>query len=123
MGITLLDRQGRITFANSFAQKHLGVTRSEMAVRSYNPPDWRITDYSGNPFPEEELPFRKVMATGQAVFGVRHAVRSPGGARILLSVNAAEYDRHHCRKLVQQRGGKWTLTSQGLNLLGLLTYN
>lgn len=40
----------------------------------------------------------------------------------LLSVNPAEYERNHCRKLVTQHGGKWHLSTQGQNLLELLTY-
>jgi murein DD-endopeptidase MepM/ murein hydrolase activator NlpD len=40
----------------------------------------------------------------------------------LLSVNAAEKQKHPCRKLVVERGGRWELTSNGLHLLELLTY-
>jgi len=40
----------------------------------------------------------------------------------LLSVNEAEYRKNPARRLVVQRGGRWELANQGLNLLGLLTY-
>lgn len=40
----------------------------------------------------------------------------------LLSVNAAERQRHPCRKLVMSRGSRWELGNNGLHLLGLLTY-
>ncbi len=46
-----------------------------------------------------------------------------GKARIqLLSVNEAEYQANPGRRLVVKRGNRWELTSQGSNLLGLLTY-
>jgi peptidoglycan LD-endopeptidase LytH len=40
----------------------------------------------------------------------------------LLSVNAAAYERNHCRKLVMRHGNTWQLTTHGQSLLDLLTY-
>jgi peptidoglycan LD-endopeptidase LytH len=40
----------------------------------------------------------------------------------LLSVNAAEYQEHHCRKLVVQHGNTWQLSTQGQSLLEQLLY-
>jgi peptidoglycan LD-endopeptidase LytH len=40
----------------------------------------------------------------------------------LLSVNAAEQQRNPARHLLASRGGKWTLTPQGIRLLDLYTY-
>ncbi|MEK7707086.1 MAG: M23 family metallopeptidase [Verrucomicrobiota bacterium] len=40
----------------------------------------------------------------------------------LISVNEAEYHKNPCRRLVTQRGGRWELTSHGLNAVELLTY-
>jgi hypothetical protein len=46
-----------------------------------------------------------------------------GKAKVqLLSVNEAEYHKNPGRRLVVKRGNRWELTSQGLNLLGLLAY-
>jgi hypothetical protein len=41
---------------------------------------------------------------------------------LLLSVNAAEKQRHPCRKLVVQRGARWELASNGVHLLELLMF-
>ena len=41
----------------------------------------------------------------------------------LLSVNEAEYQRNHCRKLVTKRGSRWELTPHGAELVALLVYN
>lgn len=40
----------------------------------------------------------------------------------LISVNAAEYKKNPCRKLVTQKKGKWELGESGLRLLDLLTH-
>ena len=41
---------------------------------------------------ESELPFARVIRTGEAVWAVRHAIQLPEGRRILLSINAAVLD-------------------------------
>ncbi|MFP4345423.1 MAG: MEDS domain-containing protein [Anaerolineales bacterium] len=87
--ITVVDTEGRITFANRPAEEILGLTQDEITTRTYNAPEWRITDEEGGPFPEEALPFRRVKETGEAVYGVCHAIEWPDGRRTLLSINAA----------------------------------
>ncbi|MFW6056815.1 MAG: PAS domain S-box protein, partial [Chloroflexota bacterium] len=89
VAITVIDRQGAIVRANREAERTLGLTRDEIATRTYNDPDWRITDYAGNPFPEERLPARQVLEHGKAVYGVEHAIERLSGERVYLSVNAA----------------------------------
>jgi PAS domain S-box-containing protein len=89
VGITVVNRDGYITFANARAEQVLGLTRDEVTQRTYDASAWRITDYDGNPFPERELPFCRVMATGRPVFDVRHAIEWPDGRRVLLSINAS----------------------------------
>ncbi|MCJ7639602.1 MAG: PAS domain S-box protein, partial [Euryarchaeota archaeon] len=87
--ITMVDRQGKITFANTRAEKILGLTKDDITQRSYNTPAWHITDYEGNPFPDDQLPFQQVMRTGKPVFDVCHAIEWPDGRRVLLSINGA----------------------------------
>ena len=89
VGITFVNRDGQITFANPQAEKVLGLGQDEITGRTYHAPAWRITDYEGNPFPEKELPFARVQETGRAVHDVQHAVEKPYGKRALLSINAA----------------------------------
>ena len=88
IGIVAYDHQGEITFANAEAERILGLTRDE-ARHGYNAPDWPVTDYEGRPFPDEELPFRQVKATGRPVYDVRYAIENASGERIYLSINAA----------------------------------
>lgn len=88
-GITLVDVHGGITFANRAAEEILGLERSEITGLTYNDPEFSITDWDGRPYPDEALPFRRVMRTGQEVVDVEHAIVWPDGERRLLSVNAA----------------------------------
>ena len=88
-GITMLDQEGNIVFANAQAERVLGLTKDEITQRSYNAPEWRITTYDGDPFPDGDLPFQRVIATGLPVYDVRHAIEWPDGRRVMLSVNAA----------------------------------
>jgi len=88
-GIVVVNRHGQITFANPQTEKILGLPREVITQRTYNDLAWHITDLDGAPFPEEELPFRRVMATGQPVTDIRHAIERPDGRRILLSTNGA----------------------------------
>jgi len=87
--IVVLDVSGQITFANQQAERVLGLTRADLQQRTYNAVEWRITDFAGAPFPEEQLPFAQVLATGEAVFDVRHAIEWPSGGRRYLSINGA----------------------------------
>jgi PAS domain S-box-containing protein len=89
VAITMVDRQGKVTFANARAEKVLGLTKDDISQRSYNAPAWHITDYEGNPFPDDQLPFRQVMCTEKPVFDVRHAIEWPDGHRVLLSINGS----------------------------------
>jgi PAS domain S-box-containing protein len=88
-GITVVDRKGQIVFANKRAEDLFCLTRSELTRLTYNSPEWHITDYDGNPFPEEQLPFTQVMNTGNPVYGVRHAIELPDGRRMFLLINGA----------------------------------
>ncbi|HEX2623345.1 MAG TPA: PAS domain S-box protein, partial [Phototrophicaceae bacterium] len=68
---------------------------SEITQRTYNDTEWHITDFEGNPFPDENLPFSLVMTTGLTVYDVRHAIEWSDGSRILLSINGAPlYDNN-----------------------------
>ena len=88
-GIVTVDRSGQIVFANACAEEVLGLSRDEISGLTYNAPEWRITDYSGGEFADEDLPFSRVMASERPVFDVGHAIEWPDGRRVLLLVNAA----------------------------------
>ena len=89
VGITLVDPDGQITFANSQAERVLGLTRDEITQRTYNSPAWRITAYDYKPFPDKDLPLQRVISTGQPVYDVQHMIERPDEHRLFLSINGA----------------------------------
>jgi PAS domain S-box-containing protein/putative nucleotidyltransferase with HDIG domain len=89
IGITMVDRKGLIVFANPQAERILGLTKDKIKDRTYNDPAWRISNFHGNPVPDEDLPFTRVVRMKQPVYDVRHAIEYPDGRRILLSINGA----------------------------------
>ncbi len=91
VGITFVNKEGRITFANQRAAEVLGVTRDEIMHRTFNAPEWNITAFDGSPLPEEQIPFNRVMAAGQPLRDLRHAIVRPNGRTTFLSINATPY--------------------------------
>ncbi|MFH1934050.1 MAG: PAS domain S-box protein [Pseudomonadota bacterium] len=88
-GIAVVDRKGQIVFTNKRAEEIFGLTKNEITQRTYSASEWNITDFDGNPFPEEQLPLARVMNSGNPVYGVRHTIEVTGGQRIFLSINGA----------------------------------
>jgi PAS domain S-box-containing protein len=89
VAITVVNAEGRITFANPAAEATLDLTKDDITARTYNDTAWRICGHHGEPFPEDELPFNVVRRTGRPIHDVEHAIEHPDGRRILLSINAA----------------------------------
>ena len=86
--VVLVDSSGSLSYANPAAERILGITAGNDPGRTYNDPQWEITALDGGTFPDEELPFVRVMETGNPVYGVRHGIQRPDGPAIL-SINAA----------------------------------
>lgn len=89
VGITEVDEQGRIAYANATAESLLGLTREQITDRTYNAPQWKATDVDGNPLPDEKHPFHIVKMTVAPVYDIRHAIDWPDGRRMQLSVNGS----------------------------------
>jgi PAS domain S-box-containing protein len=87
--ITVFNEDGEFVRASARAEDILGLERDEVTDRTYNDPRWNITAPGGDPMPDEELPFVQVMATGEPVRDVEHAIEWPDGTRRLLSVSGA----------------------------------
>jgi PAS domain S-box-containing protein len=89
IGITVVNANGQVVFANPKAEEVLGLEQEQVGQRLYNAKEWHITDLAGNPFPDQELPFQRVMSTGQPVYDIQHAIEGPKKKRKVLSINAA----------------------------------
>ena len=89
MAIVVLDLEGRIFGANAQAEKVLGLTRKDLETRHYNSPEWQVADFEGRPIADNDMPFRRVIATGEALRDARLAIVWPSGERRYLSVHGA----------------------------------
>jgi PAS domain S-box-containing protein/putative nucleotidyltransferase with HDIG domain len=89
VGITFVDKEGKITYANNLAEKILGLNKDELKERTYNDVKWQITDLDGNSFPEEQLPFNLVRKYNKSFYGIEHAIKWPDGRMVFLSINSA----------------------------------
>jgi PAS domain S-box-containing protein len=88
-GILMVDRDGRITFANPAAERVLGLTRQELRQSTFNASAWAVGDAQGGPVVQEQSLLSLVRSGGQPVYDVRQAALRHDGRRVLLSLNAA----------------------------------
>jgi len=86
--ITIVNKDGRITYANRRAEEMLGLSREQITNRTFNDPQWQITDETGNEISESELPFARIKHNGKPLEGLRHMVKLADGSHVLLSINA-----------------------------------
>jgi PAS domain S-box-containing protein len=89
VGIVVADREGRITFCNGQAEQILGLTGDETTSYTYDTPRWHITDFDGNPLPDEALPFQRVMVAEQPISDIQRIFEWPDGRKRFFSINAA----------------------------------
>jgi PAS domain S-box-containing protein len=97
-----VDGDGRFVYANRRAEEVLGLNQSEVTSRAYNDPEWEIRDLQGDPIPDEELPFRRVLDSGAPVDDYEHSIRWPDGTEKVLSVSGAPLfdDEGHVESVV-----------------------
>jgi PAS domain S-box-containing protein len=88
VALVVVDAGGEIVRANDRAETLLGITGSEITERTYDHPDWKLYDETGETVERESLPVTRVFETGEAVIGAEHGIEHPDGSRLWLSVNA-----------------------------------
>jgi PAS domain S-box-containing protein len=89
IGITTVDADGVITYANSAAERILGLQRDQITSRTYDAPEWEHTAPEGGPFPDERQPFSIVKNTMKPAYDVRHGITWPDGGHVELAINAS----------------------------------
>ena len=87
--VAQLNPDGEFVFANDRAEEVLGLEPTDVTERGYNDPEWNIRDLDGEPIPDEELPFRQVLDSGEPLYDFRHMIEWPDGSQKLLLVNGA----------------------------------
>ncbi|MEW6195703.1 MAG: PAS domain S-box protein [Bacteroidota bacterium] len=95
IGITFVDKNGKVTFANKEAEEVLGLKKEKIETLNYNAADWKISALNGSPFPDKDLPFTKVKHTKAPVRNIEHAIEYPDGRRTFLSINASPILDNH----------------------------
>ena len=87
VGIVTVNREGKIKFANSYALEILQIGEREVTERTYDDDRWEISDYNGDPVPENELPFSRIMQERTMLGGFKHAITRTDGTTIFLVIN------------------------------------
>ncbi|TGM12448.1 PAS domain S-box protein [Leptospira selangorensis] len=87
--ITVLSPDGKILYANSSAEKVLGLNVDQIQERKYNAPEWKATSIDGGEWTANDQPFTRVLTSGQPVFDIRHAIEDEFGNKKFLSINGA----------------------------------
>jgi PAS domain S-box-containing protein len=88
-GIVTLDKQGKYTYANAAAERILGVPRKSILQRTFDQAAWKLSTLRGDPLPDEETPFKRVLQENKGVYGLKLIIERPDGERIIISTNAA----------------------------------
>jgi PAS domain S-box-containing protein len=89
VGILMMDESGVMIFANQQAEQIFRLQRAQICERTYNDPQWQITDLDGAPFDMNKLPFARVMATRKMVRDVRYCIRHADGSSAIISMGGA----------------------------------
>jgi hypothetical protein len=76
LGITVVDTNNTITFANRHAENIFRLIKQVGDHNAYADPTWKIISDSGSLYPDHQQPFNKVMQTGEPCYGVEHAIET-----------------------------------------------
>ncbi|OGB06313.1 MAG: hypothetical protein A3E25_00180 [Burkholderiales bacterium RIFCSPHIGHO2_12_FULL_69_20] len=87
-GVVYQDANGRITSANTAAQRILGLTLEQMQGLGSIDPRWHALHEDGSPFPGDQHPAMVALRTGQPVSNVVMGVSVPDRGHAWLLVNA-----------------------------------
>ena len=86
---TIVDENGKITFANKKAEELFGITQKQVNERSFDDQKWEITDLNGNTIPAEKLPFSRVMKEQKPIYNYQHYIKVPNKKKRLLSMSGS----------------------------------
>jgi len=90
-GILLIDENRILTYANNAASEILGVGQGRMLGRSYQSlkDRWEFSTTDGIRIPSKDLPWERVLRSGETLRDLEFGIMHPGGDRRVLSVNSA----------------------------------
>jgi PAS domain S-box-containing protein len=88
-GVGIIDVSGQMVYANSMAQRILGLDEQEIKKRRFGDKSWQNLRLDGSLLPNEEHPMAIMMQTAQPVYDQEIGVQPPDGDRMYISINAA----------------------------------
>jgi PAS domain S-box-containing protein len=88
-GIVVLDSQKKYVFANSAAEKILGVSRKVILGRDFEQSEWNLSSVKGTLLIDDENPFTQVIEHHKSVYGMKFAIERSDGKKIIIAVNAS----------------------------------
>jgi len=87
-GVTILDQNGRVTYANAAAEKMFGLNRADMLGRAFHDLGWKVTYLDGKYIPNEAHPFMIALREGKPVSDFEHIHLYQDGRKLFMSANA-----------------------------------
>jgi PAS domain S-box-containing protein len=87
-GVIVFDSQGRALTCNPSAERILGLTLDQIQREKRSLADWNVLHEDLSPFPTDQLPLARALATSQSQRGVIFGHRRPDGEVRWLLVNA-----------------------------------
>lgn len=75
---TMLDKDGRLYFANSVARELLGLVENSLGDFTFDDEEFSITDLEGAPIPTKDLPFMQIKESKACRAGLSHNITRNG---------------------------------------------
>ncbi|MFH1018289.1 MAG: PAS domain S-box protein [Pseudomonadota bacterium] len=88
-GILMIDRTGRISFANARAEEFSGLNRREIMKHRLDDPIWQLTDAENRPFPPGHSPLEETLRTKQPLRNLEVNITRTTGDRATLLVSTS----------------------------------
>lgn len=89
IGIMVLNQDEEVTFLNDRGEQLVGRTENELNDLPYESPLLGIIDETEVSIPEEDMPFNRIVASGEPIFDANFRLIRPDGERIWISINGA----------------------------------
>ncbi|TYL38855.1 diguanylate cyclase [Natronococcus pandeyae] len=87
VGITVVDTNGKMQFANQRAEEILGRSREEIGEFTHDDSRWGLIDTDGTTLSADDLPFNRVFDADESITDMEVGVHQPDGTRIWLSID------------------------------------
>lgn len=88
-GVTIINFEGNVIYANPMAKKILGLKDNESITNIYSDANWTNLTLEGNALPAHQHPVALALNGGQPVYDYEIGIQPAVGDRFYISINAA----------------------------------